>query len=648
MSPEAAGDLDPTFSDDGMQFTDFGATDKVDDIAIQADGKIVAVGERRVFNSHSKFAVARYNTDGSLDTTFSGDGIDTIDFSDEDENAYARGVAIQNDGKIVVAGHASLPLENGYVNIVIAVVRYNTNGSLDTTFSEDGIVTTDVRLAGAKSATGEAMVIQADGKILVAGQSILDGMHYAFALARYNTDGSLDTTFSDDGLLFSDFGGRDFGLDVTLQADGKIVMSGAHETKTNVRDFVLVRYNTNGSIDTSFSGDGMVITDLGGDNWAYGVTVQPDGKMVAVGGGTLNGRDGFAIARYNSDGSMDASFSQDGLLVSDFGEHTGARDVAIQADGKLVVVGSIAPNYKTYWFALARYNPDGSPDSSFSDDGFVDTFWRYRARGSSVAIQADGKIVVAGESLSLGNLDFAVARYLASGGDTPCTIQFADVPEGSPFYDFVRCLACRGVLSGYPNGLFGVNDPIKRGQLSKIVANAAGFTEDIPATQRTFEDVLPGSTFHEVIERLAQRGVISGYDCGGVNPELVNEEGKPLSEPCGPENLKYFRPNNLVKRGQTAKIVASAAELPAPPVGSWTFQDAAPGSAFYVWVERMVLDGIISGYNCGGVNPDTGGPEPCQEGNKPYFRPNSLVKRGQAAKIVANTFFPGCQTPARK
>ncbi|MDQ3704447.1 MAG: S-layer homology domain-containing protein [Chloroflexota bacterium] len=630
-----------------MQFTDFGATDRVDDIAIQADGKIVAVGQRWVFNSHSKFAVARYNIDGSLDTTFSGDGMDTIDFSDEDLNAYARGVAIQNDGKIVVAGMASLPLKNGYVNVVLALVRYNTDGSLDTTFSGDGIVTGDFRAIGVKQVQGEATVIQADGKILVAGKGYFDGSSWDFILARYNTDGSLDTTFS-GGLVSSDLGGQDYGQDVALQADGKIVMSGAHEIKPNVWDFGLVRYNTNGSIDTSFSGDGMVITDLGGDNWAYGVTVQPDGKIVAVGGGTLNGRDGFAIARYNSDGSMDSSFSQDGLLVSDFGEHTGAQDVAIQADGKLVVVGSIAPNYKTYWFALARYNPDGSPDSSFSDDGFVDTYWRYRARGSSVAIQADGKIVVAGESLSLGNLDFAVARYLASGGDTSCTIQFADVPEGSPFYDFVRCLACRGVLSGYPNGLFGVNDPIKRGQLSKIVANAAGFTEDIPATQRTFEDVLPGSTFHEVIERLAQRGVISGYACGGVNPELFNEEGKPLPEPCGPENLKYFRPNNLVKRGQTAKIVASAAELPAPPAGSWTFQDAAPESAFYVWIERMVLDGIISGYNCGGVNPDTAGPEPCQEGNKPYFRPNSLVKRGQAAKIVANTFFPDCQTPARK
>jgi len=165
---------------------------------------------------------------------------------------------------------------------------------------------------------------------------------------------------------------------------------------------------------------------------------------------------------------------------------------------------------------------------------------------------------------------------------------------------------------------------VTRGQLSKIVSNSAGFAD--PPGSQLLHDVSPSSTFFQWINRLANRGYISGYACGGTG------------EPCGPGNLPYFRPNVAVTRGQTAKIVASAAQLPAPPSGRQTFQDVSPSSTFWQWIEALSGAGAISGYPCG----DHG--EPCGQGNKPYFRPTASVTRGQSAKIVSGTFFPACSS----
>jgi hypothetical protein len=227
-----------------------------------------------------------------------------------------------------------------------------------------------------------------------------------------------------------------------------------------------------------------------------------------------------------------------------------------------------------------------------------------------------------------------VERYNPCSSPTPtstpaaCAIQFSDVPVGSTFYPYIHCLACRGIVSGYADGTFQPNNPVTRGQLSKIVSNSAGYSET--HTEVTFQDVPVDSTFYQYIERLATRGFISGYPCGGDN------------EPCvPPDNLPYFRPNNDVTRGQTSKIVASAAGLPAPPSGQQSFEDVPEGSTFWQWIEALATTGAISGYPCGGDN------EPCvPPDNLPYFRPNNDVTRGQSTKIVGNTFFPNCQTPS--
>jgi poly(hydroxyalkanoate) depolymerase family esterase len=205
----------------------------------------------------------------------------------------------------------------------------------------------------------------------------------------------------------------------------------------------------------------------------------------------------------------------------------------------------------------------------------------------------------------------------------PCAVQFPDVPQGSTFYAYVRCLACRGIISGFGDGTFRPGSNVTRGQVSKIVANAAGFNEQVSG--QTFEDVAPGSTYHPYIERLAARHILGGYPCGGPG------------EPCGEGDRPYFRQNAGASRGQIAKIVSDAAGYAEPP-GAQRFEDVPPGSAFYEGVQRLASRGHVSGYECGGAG------EPCGEGNRPYFRPGDNASRGQTAKIVANTFFPGCET----
>jgi len=213
---------------------------------------------------------------------------------------------------------------------------------------------------------------------------------------------------------------------------------------------------------------------------------------------------------------------------------------------------------------------------------------------------------------------------------TACTIAFTDVDPANPFYPFIRCLACRGVFSGYADGTFRWGANVTRGQTAKIVANAAQVNDSIPPAQQTFSDAAPASPFWLWIERLAGRGVISGYPCGGPG------------EPCDPTLRPYFRPGADVTRGQLAKIVAETAHFADPvPTAQQTFHDVDAANPFWRWIERLAGRGVISGYACGGPG------EPCDPQGRPYFRWGAPTTRGQLAKIAAQTFFPACQTPAR-
>ena len=211
---------------------------------------------------------------------------------------------------------------------------------------------------------------------------------------------------------------------------------------------------------------------------------------------------------------------------------------------------------------------------------------------------------------------------------TTCPVQYADVPPSQPFYPFVRTLACRGIIAGYADDTFRPFSNVTRGQVTKFVVNAASLSDPIPDTQQTFADVPPSHPFWLYIERLAARGNISGYSCGGAG------------EPCDAQNRPYFRPGANLTRGQLAKIVANTAGY-AEAVSGQLFEDVPATSPFYPYIERMALHGVISGYGCGAAPAG-----PClAPGNRPYFATGNDVTRGQTAKIVANAFCPGAQTP---
>jgi uncharacterized delta-60 repeat protein len=282
-----------------------------------------------------------------------------------------------------------------------------SDGTLDTTFSGDGKVITDFTPVG--GARGAAVVLQSDGKLVAAGSAGYGDIGYAeqlFALARYNPDGTLDVTFSDDGRTTTNLKPRYVsagGLD--LQADGKIVAAGAAG-----RRFALTRYNADGTLDRTFSGNGKVIAPFGSEGGVSAVAFQADGKIVAAGG--ASDWQVFALARYNPDGTVDATFGENGITTTDItpcGDY--ASGIAIQADGKIVAAGSGCSSS----FAVARYLPAGTPDTSFSEDGITTTdftgFEGYYDVAYAVAIQGDGKIVAGGAA---GGYLFALARYLGS------------------------------------------------------------------------------------------------------------------------------------------------------------------------------------------------------------------------------------------
>lgn len=390
-----SGSLDLTFDTDGKVTTAIGSgSDVGNGVAIQSDGKIVVAGYSDN-GSDLDFAVIRYNSNGSLDTGFGSNGKVTTDIANDDD--YGNSVAIQADGKIVVAGYGRISSNND-----IVVVRYNTDGTLDVSFDTDGKVTTPI---GTSSDYAFAIAIQPDGKIVVAGSSA------AFVVVRYNTDGSLDSNFDFDGIVTSAIGNSSEGLSIALQLNGKIVVAG-YRSLNAVVDAAVVRYNTDGSLDLTFDSDGIVTTDISGFiDRVYSVGVQPDGKIVVAGISLDSLNSNFLVMRYDTNGTLDPTFDTDGIVTIDVASYNeSARSLAIQSDGKIVVTG-LSTIGTTSFVVLLRYQTNGSLDNTFDADGIVTTTIGGSCEGQSIALQSDGKIVVAGYALIAGNLDFAVARY---------------------------------------------------------------------------------------------------------------------------------------------------------------------------------------------------------------------------------------------
>ncbi len=401
-----AGSLDPGFNGNGRAITSVGTGhDQALAVAIQPDGKIVVAGSAVIGNARD-FAVVRYNVNGTLDNTFSGDGKLTIDFSGGEDIAQA--VSVLANGTIIVAGSASVGTS---IDFGIAVIT--TSGVLDKTFSSDGKLTTDFTKTDDRAFAMEI----SNNRIILAGTSLQNGIEL-FAVAMYLLDGTLDFTFSQDGLTTIDVApGPDFATSLAIQLDQKIIVGG-YSGYDLLTDFSVVRLNRDGSLDTGFNHTGKIVTDLRPNfDRAHAIAVQADQKIVQAGFTYNVMNHDFALIRYLPDGNLDKSFAGSGKLVMPIGQFFDESfAMKLQPDGKILMAGEIAQASTDADFGLARFNSDGTLDKTFSGDGLVATpigAGQSEDVAYAMALQADGKIILAGEAEVGSNNDFAVARFIS-------------------------------------------------------------------------------------------------------------------------------------------------------------------------------------------------------------------------------------------
>ncbi len=395
------GSLNNSFGSFGKVKTDINNSDDIaSSLLMQTDGKLVVSGTTYNGSNHD-FAAIRYNSNGTLDNNFGTGGKVVTDFDNsEDQNTSS---AIQSDGKIILAGYT-----NGlYTDF--AVIRYNSDGSVDNSFGTDGKVKTDL---GNSYDTGNSVVIQKNGKIIVAG-STTNGPSYDVAVVRYDSDGNLDNTFGDRGKVNTNFGTGISGNSAAIQSNGKIIVAGSYNNGSN-SDFLVIRYDTSGNIDNNFGQGGSVNTDFNNsDDFGSSVAIQSDGRILVAGS---SGSD-FAAARYNTDGSPDNTFGSGGKVTIDFGNSDDlGSSVIVQSDGKIIVAGS-SSNGINFDFSMARLNSDGSIDNNFGANGKVKTeIQNSEDFESSVVIQPDGKIILVGYSSVMGgNYNLSMVRYNTDG-----------------------------------------------------------------------------------------------------------------------------------------------------------------------------------------------------------------------------------------
>jgi len=513
----ADGTLDSSFDGDGKLTTDFGGgLDRAQGVAIDGDGRIVVAGWSRV-DSYYDLALARYSVDGTLDSSFDGDGRLTADFGATDYAAHS--VAIDGNGRIIVAGYS----RTGGVSR-FAVARFNADGSVDTSFDGDGNLTTSI----GDGCVAHSLAIDGEGRIVVAGNAYVPDEQSDFAVARYRSNGALDTTFDMDGKLTTHFGpNSEFAYSVAIDSTGRIVVAGIAFDSTNTTDFALARYNLDGSLDTSFDGDGKLTTAIGtSSDYAYSVAIDGNGKIV-VAGTQLGDDSDFVVARYNADGSLDTSFDADGIAVTALGgNYDDARAVVIDGYGRIVVAGTASIGTDAD-LAVVRYEGDGSLnfgklDVSFDGDGKLTTAIGAGAETAvSVVIDGYGRIVVAGFFHNGSDFDFAVARYAADGSlDTSFGVDGKATLAVGTSNDIATSAALDGdgkiVVAG--SSVNGTNYDFALARFHADGTLDVSFDGDGMLTTA----VGPG---HDYIESMvidgAGRIVVAGYSWNGANFDFV-------------------------------------------------------------------------------------------------------------------------------
>lgn len=402
-----SGLIDSTFAVNGINIDKrFSSTFLA--VAVQQDDKIIVGGQGgAIEGSPGSFILYRYKKDGGNDSTFGQTGMVLTGLSGAFSTVFS--IVVQPDKKI---------LATGYMNSNIGIVRYQENGVLDSSFGVNGISETDL---GAGEYT-HAMALQPDGKIVVTG-FISKNSHddqRAF-IARFLNDGNLDASFGNGGFIIIKFDAQIKMGDVALQTDGKIVIGGTYDPALRAR-FFIVRFLTNGIADTSFGDQGLAISDINssdGDGPLSSIVLQEDGKILGAGAGYGFSGDRITdmeIIRFNTNGSIDTDFGENGATFAEFGNHESlARDIILQSDGKIVIAGNTTYNFSdNNDFALARFTTTGSLDSSFGENGLQSTAITNSCIAYSMAQQKNGKIILAGDAFfsepPLGNY-CAVARY---------------------------------------------------------------------------------------------------------------------------------------------------------------------------------------------------------------------------------------------
>jgi uncharacterized delta-60 repeat protein len=410
------GQPDPGFGSGLNVITTFGGNNNEQGwaMAIQSDGKIVVAG----FTGNGgyldpgnnfDFAVVRYNTDGTLDNTFGTGGQFTWSSGVNSINDQAHGIAIQSDGKMILVGRAGTTL---------AILRLNANGTLDNTFNGTGFRTMTAH-PGINQAN--AVLVQPDGKYLIAGSSEGGPNNSDFLTIRLNTDGSSDLTFDGDGIALTNIDGNsdDYPLGMVLQNDGKIVLSGTSLLNDGTTDVSLARLNTDGTIDNTFSGDGVLTTHINTTDVVYNAVIDNMGRIIVAGHTALNEfqddditRD-FLVIRYNSDGTLDNTFGGTGIVVNDLGgaNDDKGNDIALQSNGR-IVVGGYSDRTTNHDYTVARYNTNGTLDATFDGDGIASFPPIPGELTVGIAMKlVNNRIYLAGTTYSGGQSDFSIIAF---------------------------------------------------------------------------------------------------------------------------------------------------------------------------------------------------------------------------------------------
>jgi uncharacterized delta-60 repeat protein len=579
LSLGAEGDLDPTFSDDGVAVPPITGSPTGRDVAIDGAGRIVAVGDGGS-ESASGLVVVRYLPDGNLDPSFSGDGMVIGPFSSLGVSS-GSGVAIDDADRIVVVGKA------GVESTDPVVARFLPDGTPDTSFSGDGVAIEQLPYF---TLSLNSVAIDSAGRIVAAGSTDSDAGD--LLVLRYLSDGTLDSSFSGDGVFVFD-GDEDSGFGVvalTLDSAGRIVIAPAMGPDPGVN---VMRLLPDGQLDPSFSTDGRTSAVVGtGLSQVRGVMLDSTGRIVVAGTANWNAypTEMFFALRYLDDGTLDTSFSGDGIAttaVTSFGDR--GFGLAIDLVGNVVVVGEVRTDVPgLHDFALLRYRSDGSLDESFSDDGIVTTHWGRRGRWFGVAIDQLGDIVVTGDAeVDSGTFPLVVGRYQGAGWFTDDT--------GSVFEDDINRIALAGITSGCnppDKDQFCPSAQLTRGQMAAFLNRAL----DLPPTtiDAFVDDNI--SVFEDDINRIAAAGITSG---------------------CNPPDNTQFCPHDKVTRQHMAAFLVRALGYEDAGDGNLFIDD--DNSIFESDIDKLATAGITIG---------------CNPPDNTKFCPTDYVTRGQMAAFL--------------